>query len=83
MMGQKTVPIFCLRFRVPVPLPRGIVGAATEILILFVHRMILARTPKWRLLSAPRRGERTPLACSFRRPAENLMPLTFSCGEES
>ena len=27
--------------------------------------------------------ERTRPACSFRRPAENLVPLTFSCGEES
>ena len=28
-------------------------------------------------------GERTPLAWSFRRLAENFVPLTFSFGEES
>ena len=33
--------------------------------------------------TAQRRGERTPLACRFRRLAKNFVPLTFLCGEES
>ncbi len=32
--------------------------------------------------AAQRRGERTPLACRFRRLAENLVPLTFWRGEK-
>ena len=32
--------------------------------------------------TAPRRGERTPLACCFRRLAENFVPLTFCAGRK-
>ena len=41
---------------------------------------VLSRTPKPKMDNARRSGERTPLACSFRRPAENFVPLTFSGG---
>ena len=49
----------------------------------FMPELASTRTPKSSLRAAQRRGERTPLACRFRRLAENLVPLTFSGGEES
>ncbi len=42
----------------------------------------LTRILKLRSRTAQPSGERTPLACSFRRPAENLVPLTFPRGQE-
>jgi hypothetical protein len=37
-----------------------------------------ARIPKSKSSAAQPHGERTPLACGFRRLAENLVPQTFS-----
>ena len=38
------------------------------------------RIPKSKSSAAQPHGKRTPLACGFRRPAENLVPQTFSRG---
>jgi hypothetical protein len=42
------------------------------------HGSLLFRIPKSKSSAAQPHGERTPLACGFRRLAENLVPQTFS-----
>ena len=46
------------------------------------ERRVSTQTPKLGMRPAPRGGERTPLACRFRRRAENFVPLTFCAGRK-